>query len=158
MIYPTDPEGSFSNLMSLFTVYIGYYFCLIMKDNKGDIKKTIKYWTLTSLILGVCVYPLTRIMPLNKKLYSTSFALLTSCTSGLTIIFFMLLIDILPQRNQTLKKVMHVITQPFIWLGRNPLFVFVIMDLVAILLIKYIIIDDKSLWSLFYKYVFKSWI
>lgn len=35
MIYPNDPEGLFSNLSAFFTCYIGYSFCLIMKDNKG---------------------------------------------------------------------------------------------------------------------------
>ena len=49
-------------------------------------------------------------------------------------------------------------TRPLIWLGRNPLFVFVFMDALAIILIKYFIINDKSAWALLYKHAFKSWI
>ena len=158
MIYPNDPEGLFSNLSALVTTYFGYYFCLVMKDSKHDIKKTLKSWGLICMILGVCIYPLSKLMSLNKKIYSASFAILTSCSSGLTILLFVILIDILPQKNEKIERIVSFAIQPFIWLGRNPLFVFVCMDLLAILLIKYIIIDDKSLWSLFYKYVFHSWI
>jgi hypothetical protein len=32
------------------------------------------------------------------------------------------------------------------------------MDVLAIILIKYIIVDDKSGWSHFYHYVFATWI
>ena len=32
---------------------------------------------------------------------------------------------------------------PFIWLGRNPLAIFVLMDALAILMIDYIIINEK---------------
>jgi heparan-alpha-glucosaminide N-acetyltransferase len=99
MIYPNDPEGLFSNLSALFTTYMGYYFCLIMKDNKNDIMKTLKRWAILCFILGITVYPMTKIMPLNKKIYSGSFALLTSASSGATILLMVLLIDILPTKN-----------------------------------------------------------
>ena len=89
----------FSNLSALFTTYIGYHFCLIMKDHKGDIKRTLKKWAIIVLILGLTVYPMTKLMPLNKKIYSASFALLTSASSGLTILLLVILIDILPKKN-----------------------------------------------------------
>ncbi len=59
MIYPNDPEGLFSNLSALFTTYMGYYFCLIMKDNKEQIWITLKRWAIISVILGLTVYPMT---------------------------------------------------------------------------------------------------
>ncbi len=158
MIYPNDPEGLFSNLSAMFTTYIGYHFCLIMKDHKGQLTRTLKRWAIIVLILGLAIYPMTKLMPLNKKIYSASFALLTSSSSGLTILLLVLIIDILPSRNQRFKKIVSLLTSPFIWLGRNPLFVFVFMDLVAIVMIKLIIIDERSLWSWFYKDCFSSWI
>ena len=100
MIYPNDPEGLFSNLSALVTTYIGYTFCLIMKDHKGNMKKILTRWGIIAVILGLTVYPLTKMMPLNKKIYSASFALFTSASSGFTILFFVLLIDILPQKIQ----------------------------------------------------------
>ena len=108
--------------------------------------------------MGLCVYPLTHLMQINKKIYSISFAFLTSSSSGLTVFFFVIFIDILPESKPKIKKFINLITQPFLWLGRNPLFIFVFMDLLAILMIKYLIIDEKSIWSWFYKYCFKTWI
>ncbi len=98
MIMPNDPEGLFSNLSAFFTTYMGYYFCLIMKDNKDDIKKTLTRWGIICFILGITVYPMTKIMALNKKIYSGSFALLTTASSGATILLMVLLIDILPSK------------------------------------------------------------
>lgn len=119
---------------------------------------TLKRWGVIVVMLGVIVYPLTKLMPLNKKIYSASFAMLTSSSSGLTILLLVIFIDILPKRNYKAEKVVKIVSRPFIWLGRNPLFVFIFMDLLAIIMIKLIIVDDKSIWSWFYHYVFSSWI
>lgn len=129
-----------------------------MKDNKNDIRKTLKKWGIIVFILGLTVYPLTKMMPLNKKIYSASFALLTSSSSGLTILLLVILIDILPKKNHVANQIATILSRPFIWLGRNPLFVFIFMDLLAIIMIKLIIVDDKSIWAWFYHYCFKSWI
>jgi hypothetical protein len=42
MFKPTDPEGLFSTLSALFTAFGGYYFCLVMKDCKGNKKLLLK--------------------------------------------------------------------------------------------------------------------
>lgn len=126
MMYPHDPEGLFSTLPSFFTTYIGYYFCLIMKDNKTEVKKTLKQWLIISFILGLSVYPLTRLMPLNKKMYSASFAVLTACVAGVAIILFVILVDLLPRYNEPAKRIVNVCITPFIWMGRNPLFIYVL--------------------------------
>ena len=67
-------------------------------------------------------------------------------------------VDVLTTKNQTYSRIISVTTKPFVWLGRNPLAIFVLMDLLAIFMIKYIIIDDKSAWSHFYHYAFATWI
>ncbi len=129
-----------------------------MKDHKGDIKRTLKKWAIIVLILGLTVYPMTKLMPLNKKIYSASFALLTSASSGLTILLLVILIDIFPKKNEIANTMTSILSRPFIWLGRNPLFVFIFMDLVAIIMIKLIIVNEKSVWSWFYHDCFSSWI
>jgi predicted acyltransferase len=97
-------------------------------------------------------------MPLNKKIYSASFTFLTSCTGGATIIFFMLLIDVRPYGNHLLKKWLDILTAPLIWLGRNPLFVFVFMEFIASLLDEYIKINGESLSKFLLRVCFQSWI
>lgn len=158
MIYPNDPEGLFTTLSAFLNAYAGYYFCLIMLDNKNQIKKILSLWTVASLLLGAVVYPLTLMMPLNKKIWSISFVFITSAVSGLSLTFITLFVDVLGAKYQKYGKVINIIVKPFIWLGRNPLAIFILMDVVAIVLIKYIIIDEKSAWSHFYHYVFASWI
>ena len=159
MIYPNDPEGLFTNLNALISTYAGYCFCLIMQDHKNDhIGKTLKRWIIISLICGAVTYPLTFLMPLNKKIYSTSFLFITISISGLSLTLFAILIDVIGKDGNIVGKVITIISRPFIWLGRNPLAIFVLMDALAIVMIKYIIFDDKSLWSHFYHSAFESWI
>ena len=129
-----------------------------MMDNKNEINKIMKLWIATSLLLGVMVYPLTLMMPLNKKIWSISFVFLTTAVSGLSLTFITYVVDVLGSKYEKYGKIVNIVTRPFIWLGRNPLAIFVLMDVLAILLIKYIIIDDKPAWSHFYHYVFASWI
>ena len=158
MIYPNDPEGLFTTLSAFLSAYAGYYFCLIMMDNKTNTYKVMKLWIIASLIMGAVVYPLTILMPLNKKIWSISFVFLTAAVTGLFLTFITYTVDVLTTKNQTYSRIISVTTKPFVWLGRNPLAIFVLMDLLAIFMIKYIIIDDKSAWSHFYHYAFATWI
>lgn len=118
----------------------------------------MRRWIITSLLFGVMVYPLTLMMPLNKKIWSISFVFLTTAVTGLSLTFITFAVDVLGPKHEKYNKIITIITKPFIWLGRNPLAIFVLMDLLAIFMIKYIIINEKSSWSHFYHYVFASWI
>lgn len=158
MIYPNDPEGLFTNLSAFLNGFAGYIFCLIMMDNKNDTPRVMKLWVVASLLMGAMVYPLTLLMPLNKKIWSISFVFITSAVSGLSLTFITYFVDVLGSKHPRYGRIITKITTPFIWLGRNPLAIFILMDVLAILLIKYIIIDEKSAWAHFYHYVFASWI
>lgn len=35
VVNPSDPEGFFTTISAVVTTYFGYYFCLILKDNKN---------------------------------------------------------------------------------------------------------------------------
>ena len=154
MIYPNDPEGLFTTLSAFLNAYVGYVFTLIMLDNKENTGRTLKVWLIISLILGAMVYPLTFLMPLNKKIWSITFVFVTAAASGVALTVITYLCDILPKNRPTYSRVCKIITQPFIWLGRNPLAIFVLMMIFEIILSDYIIIDDKSAFYWFYYYVF----
>ena len=158
MIYPNDPEGLFTNLSAFLNAFAGYTFCLVMMDNKGDINKVMKLWVIASLVMGAMVYPLTLMMPLNKKIWSISFVFITSAVSGLSLTFITFFVDVLGGKHPKYGRIINTVTTPFIWLGRNPLAIFILMDVLAIIMIKYIIVDEKSAWAHFYHYVFASWI
>ena len=102
-----------------------------MLDNKADIKRTLLTWVIISVIVGVAGYPLTFLMPLNKKIYSTSYLFLTIGVAGLTLSFLVIVVDLVGKSNQIYQKVVKVVTFPFVWLGRNPLAVFVVMNLAS---------------------------
>jgi predicted acyltransferase len=101
---------------------------------------------------------MTLLMPFNKQLYTSSFTLIVVAVSGAALTFMYIIVDILPSHYPKLKKCVETITAPFKWLGLNPLAIFVGMDLLALFLIIYIKIDDKTVWNLFYKNAFHSWI
>ena len=50
MIFPNDPEGLFTTLNAFITGYLGYYFCLIMLDNKNKTNKILQLWAVASFI------------------------------------------------------------------------------------------------------------
>ena len=158
MIYPNDPEGLFTTLSAYLNGYAGYFFCLVMQENRSNIKKTLLSWTMISTFSLIIMVPLLFLMPLCKKIWSISFVFCTIGVSGFSLVLLTLLIDIFMQQAMTYQRVKEKIIAPFIWLGRNPLAIFVLMDALAILMIDYIIINEKSLWHLFYHYVFASWI
>ena len=60
-------------------------------------------------------------MPFNKKLWTLSFALFTSGTAGVTLIFCYIFVDYYH------TKISQVMKWPFIWLGMNPLFIYLAM-------------------------------
>lgn len=134
MLSANDPEGLFTNLSAFLNGYVGYRFTLIMMDNKGNTKKIMANWIMFSLLMGAMVYPLTILMPLNKKIWSISFVFLTSAASGLALTLITYLFDVLNKKYVKYGRVANIITKPSIWLGRNPLAVFVVMEIVAIIL------------------------
>jgi heparan-alpha-glucosaminide N-acetyltransferase len=99
----------------------------MMMDFKGNTKKIFFLWVATSLILGVIAYPLTFLMPLNKRLWSISFVFLTSGITGLSLAFVTFFIDVLGKRYAKYGKIINKITTPFLWLGMNPLAIYVLM-------------------------------
>ena len=124
---------------------------------KNHPKMLVRYWLMLSLLACALAYPMTYLMPFNKKLYSSSFVLIVAAASGAVLTFFYVIVDYVPSIFPG-TKIISKITAPLLWLGLNPLAIFVLMDLVGIFMILYIKIDGKSAWTQFYKNVFASWI
>lgn len=155
---PTDPEGIFSTLSALLTAYGGYRFCLIMKDFKNDKVGILREWfqwailsVLLSLAISLCI-------PYNKKLWTTSFALLTIGVAGTMLVLMLWLIDIIGAPGKKASKCIEIVTRPFLWLGMNPLAIYVLNELVPTVMILIMVNQDDSLWDWFYTKVFSSWI
>jgi len=90
-----DPEGLFTTLSSFVNGYAGYFFCLVMFDNKNQIKKILTIWTIASLMCGLIAIPLLEMMPLNKKIWSMSYTFLTIAISGISLTIITLFFDVI---------------------------------------------------------------
>lgn len=154
----TDPEGIFSTIGAIIMTYLGYEYSMLMAKYKETPKKLVVSWLSIAVILGAITYPMYLLTPFNKKLFTPSFILVVGAVTGAALTFFYVIIDILPSKIPTAQKPIEIITAPFLWLGLNPLAIFVLMDLLAIFLILYIKIDGVSIWSQFFRHVFASWI
>ena len=75
-----------------------------MEMQKHQPKMLVKQWISLAIIFGALVYPMTLLMPLNKKLYSSSFTLIVIATSGACLTFFYCVVDILPQKVPGAKR------------------------------------------------------
>jgi predicted acyltransferase len=133
MLWPTDPEGLFTTISAVFNTYAGLMFCLLMKSVKDTSNKnTLLFkWLLLSFSLATLGLYISYWEYPNKKIWTIPFAFITSAFTGLFLCFLYFLIDVL---NFPLLK--NYLIRPFVWLGMNPLAVFVGMDCIEIILMR----------------------
>jgi predicted acyltransferase len=81
-------------------------------------------------------------MPLNKRLYGITFLFLVLSISAASLSSFLFLVDIVPKTYKKSAKIIRTVTQPLTWLGLNPLAIFVIMQVAAMILNNWITFDD----------------
>ena len=80
------------------------------------------WWLLLSIFLIGTGYLISQGDACNKKRWSVSFAFITSGISGLALTLCFIFVDILDK-----KFIKEKLIQPALWLGMNPLFIFVAM-------------------------------
>jgi len=160
MMYPNDPEGLFSTLTSLMNTFSGLCFSLLIRYNtqkKGNKIDLLLYWVLLSMSLIGVGYLITFGDACNKKRWSVSFAFITSGISGAALCLCFIVVDIY---NKPLVK--EKLVKPALWLGMNPLFIFVAMiafDNVLMNNIKFKYNGkDTNVWNYIDNQLFNSWI
>jgi predicted acyltransferase len=125
MMWPNDPEGLFTTLTAFLNTFAGLCFSLLMRRNsqqKGSNLTLLKMWGALSVGLAA-VGGLAAIgEPVCKKRWSVSFAFITSGLSGAALCLCFVLVDMLDK-----PIIKEKLIKPFLWLGMNPLFIFVAM-------------------------------
>jgi predicted acyltransferase len=117
---PFDPEGVLSTLPAIVNVVIGYYAGKFIQDKgKG-------YDTIAKLLLTGCLFIFIAIcwnmaFPINKKLWSSSFVMVTT---GLDLVILSFLVYAL-EINSWTKGNWPVF---FTVLGKNPLFLYLVSE------------------------------
>ncbi len=123
---PFDPEGWLSTLPAIVNVIVGYYAGRFIKKNGRG------YDTLARLLLVGSLFIFAAlcwniIFPINKKLWTSSFVLLTT---GLDLFILSSLIYIIEIK----KWIKFKWSNFFLVFGRNPLFIYILSELLVTVL------------------------
>ena len=121
-----DPEGILSTLPSIVNVIIGYYAGAFIR-NKGKNYETISKLMLTGSLLIFIALWWNMIFPINKKLWTPPFVLLTS---GIDLLLISALVYIIEIK----KSGSTWWTNFFVVFGKNPLFIYLLSELLATIL------------------------
>jgi len=121
-----DPEGALGVLSSIATALLGSTVGRWLRSRSSGSRNQLSgglMWRLAAA--GACgiafAWAWAALLPLNKALWTPSFALLTSSVATLCLVGSMLL-DQSPLRDGL---------APFLWLGTNPLAVYFLSELVT---------------------------
>ncbi|HTI59440.1 acyltransferase family protein [Mucilaginibacter sp.] len=130
-----DPEGILSTIPSIVNVIIGFYAGkFIQEKGKG-------YETISRLILTGCLFIFIAIcwdavFPINKKLWTSSFVFITTGIDLVIISFLIFIVEIKEWRAANWPNFFTVV-------GKNPLFVYIVSELILIIL-SWVILGGKS--------------
>ncbi|MEJ7675493.1 MAG: DUF5009 domain-containing protein [Chitinophagaceae bacterium] len=121
---PFDPEGWLSTLPAIVNVIIGYYAGRFIQKNGKGYDTLARLMLVGSMIIFVALC-WNMIFPINKKLWTSSFVLLTT---GVDLIILSSLIYILEIKNW----VAYSWSKFFLIFGRNTLFIYLLSELLVV--------------------------
>lgn len=144
---PFDPEGLLSTLPSIVNV-IGGYLVGRLLQKLGNSMESIKKLLIAGAVLVIAAYAWDIFFPINKKIWTSSYVLLTV---GIDMLILAVLVFVIE-----FKKINNW-TYFFEVFGRNPLILYVASGIV-IRLFGMIPVGDMTLRSFIYQNFFTSWL
>ncbi len=121
---PFDPEGWLSTLPAIVNVIIGFFAGRFIQKKDKSFECLAKLMLLGALLIFIALC-WNIVFPINKKLWSSSFVLVTA---GLDLIIISALIYILEMKKWDQFKWSHF----FLIFGRNPLFIYILSELLVV--------------------------
>jgi predicted acyltransferase len=121
---PTEPEGFLSTFPAIVSALIGYWTGLFIQ-RRGVNYRTVALLAACGLAIAALGQGWHYIFPINKKLWTSSFVLLTGGLAMIALAACLLIFDIRGWRR---------LARPFEVVGINAIFVFVCSGLLSILL------------------------
>jgi len=144
---PFDPEGILSTLPAIVNVIAGF-LAGVMIQKLGNTKETVKRLVVIGVIMIVVAYGWDLVFPINKKIWTSSYVVLTV---GIDLVLIALLIGIIEIKNW------RGWTYFFEVFGRNPLILYILSGLV-ITLLSMIPVGDTSINGFMYETFYISWL
>jgi len=144
---PFDPEGLLSTLPAIVNVIFGYFAGVFLQRN-GKNFKTIALLMMAGALLVFLALSWDLLFPINKKIWTSSYVLLTVGIDVMVLSFLVYSIEILNKKNWTYF---------FEVLGKNPLFIYILSGLFVQLLFMFKI-DGTSAYGWIADHLFMSWL
>ena len=119
-----DPEGILSTLPAIASTLIGLMVGDWWLQTNGDEGKKVRRLSMAGIGLIIIALLLGFVLPLNKRIWTSSFALLSSGVAILLFAFLYILTDLKQWRNWTF---------PFRVLGTNAILAFVVSSVITTL-------------------------
>jgi len=128
-----DPEGILSTIPAVVNVVAGYYTGLFVQQ-QGRTKAGLARMIGTGVLLLLLAYAWNTVFPINKKLWTSSYVLLTVGIDLLLLSLLIFVIDILGFTKGT---------GFFTVFGKNPLFLYLLSEVLAILFFFFMVNGDS---------------
>jgi predicted acyltransferase len=141
---PFDPEGILSTLPAIVNVVAGYFAGKFLFEN-GKTYETLSKLLLAGAALLAAAYCWDLVFPINKKLWTSSFVLLTVGIDCLILASIIYVVDFLKKTRWT------VFFEVF---GRNPLFIYLLSEVIAILLYFFQVEGNVSVYNWIFRQFF----
>jgi len=142
---PFDPEGLLSSLPSIANITFGFAAGKWIQEKGNSYEGLAKLLLAGSVFIFISLY-WNNFFPINKKLWTGSFVLLTVGIDCILISALVFTIDFLK-----IKRFNYFFEVP----GKNPLFVYLVSELAATLL-GFFMINDLSLHKWFFQNIFSK--
>jgi predicted acyltransferase len=121
---PTDPEGLLSTLPAIVTALAGYWAGLFI-ERSGKTWRTVAWLIVAGLLVAAVGQAWHEWLPINKKLWTSSFVVLTAGLGAAGLGACLAMFDLAGWRR---------LARPFVVFGVNAIFVFVGSGMLARLL------------------------
>ncbi|MBM9502588.1 DUF5009 domain-containing protein [Leptospira sp. 201903071] len=137
-----DPEGFFSGVGAVASPLIGL-ICGRILLNEGNSTKRIAILFTIGILFTLCGLVWDPFLPMNKSLWTGSYALYTGGLALFSVGFFESL-DLWMQKRTIQKVSLENVFQPFLVFGKNAIFVFAASGLVAKIFNLWMIISENG--------------
>ena len=145
---PFDPEGWLSTLPSIVNVIVGFFAGKFIQE-KGKTYECLSKLMLAGALLIFTALCWDIVFPINKKLWTGSFVLLTT---GIDLVIISGLIYILEMKKWT----------AFHWpaffeiFGRNPLFIYILSEILFVILVMISVHPGENVYNWLNRVIFQS--